>query len=68
MKSTTGKTDIGIFLIEHADKINEFYCERCSTNKKSKITVNWTNQEGLTKVICNGCYGYLLSKTQKNYQ
>ena len=28
------KTDIGISLLEHASIINEFYCDRCSTNKK----------------------------------
>ncbi len=62
------KSDIGIFLLERTDKINEFYCERCSTNKKSKTTVKWTNPEGLTKIICNGCYGLLLNKIQLDYQ
>ena len=53
------------FQLLRTDTIRAFYCVRCLTKKKSKITVNWTNQEGLTKMICNGCYGYLLSKTQK---
>ena len=59
------KADNGNFQFERTDAIREFYCERCCVNKKSKITVIWTNPEGLNKVICNGCYGLLLSKTPK---
>ena len=59
------KTDNGNFHFERTDTIREVYCERCCVNNKSKITVNWTNPESLNKVICNGCYGLLLSNTPK---
>jgi hypothetical protein len=58
------KTDNDHFQLIRTDTTREFYCERCLANKKSKITVNWINPVGVTKIICNGCYGYLLSKTK----
>jgi hypothetical protein len=60
------KTDNDNFQLIRTDTIHEFYCERCSVNKKSKTTVKWSNPEGITKTICNGCYGLLLSKIPKN--
>lgn len=41
----------------------EFFCFRCNTTKKSKIKVIWNTSEG-DKIICNGCYGLLISKTK----
>ena len=40
----------------------EFTCERCNSVKKSKIVVKWKLNNGITKTICNACYGNLLSK------
>ena len=60
------KTDKEHFQLIRTDTIHEFYCERCSVNKKSKTTVNWTNPEGVTLIICNGCYGLLLINTTKS--
>jgi hypothetical protein len=54
------------FQLIRTDTIREFYCVRCLANKKSKITVNWSNNpEGVTKIICNGCYGLLVSNSKK---
>jgi hypothetical protein len=42
------------------DKLHEFQCVRCQGQKKSKLVAvqggNWS------KLLCNGCYGLLLSK------
>jgi transcription elongation factor Elf1 len=56
------KNNIGEFVYKKAETAVEFYCERCQKKKKSKITVKWTDIENITKLICNGCYGLLLSK------
>ena len=41
-----------------------FYCFRCKSEKKSKLRAVWLTTEG-EKIICNGCYGYLMSKEKK---
>ncbi len=46
------------------DDIPSFYCFRCKSEKKSKLRVVWHTTEG-KKIICNGCYGYLLSGAKK---
>ena len=39
-----------------------FYCERCQSDKKSKLIGTWT-RDGVTVQVCNGCHGYLKSTT-----
>lgn len=38
------------------DESREFFCFRCKKNKKSKKYAEYVEQ-GVKKVICNGCYG-----------
>lgn len=64
MTTKTNKTEIGKFEYKRADKAEEFYCERCQKKKKTKITVKWTDKENNIKLICNSCYGLLLSKSK----
>jgi hypothetical protein len=49
--------DLQIFRLE---KHHTFLCHRCGMKKKSKLVAvqagNWSN------LLCNGCYGLLLSK------
>jgi hypothetical protein len=40
----------------------DFFCERCQTNKQAKVMVDWYNLNNEKKIICNGCYGFLLSQ------
>ena len=42
------------------EKISEFTCLRCKKNKVSKRVAIHKND--WSKQICNGCYGFLLSK------
>jgi len=53
-------------LLEYSkyENVIEYTCERCNSIKKSKIIVKWTDKMGIKKNICNGCYGFLLSKEQ----
>ena len=48
------------FIFQRSEKATEFYCSRCEKNKKAKNTAH--NAEDSSEVICNGCYGLLLSK------
>ena len=61
MKTKTVKKGQNVYYYSKDDTLREFYCERCEQNKKSKITVKWTHKEN-TQLICNACYGFLLSK------
>ena len=46
------------------DENIEFFCSRC---KKRKISKKYAQYQinGVTKKLCNGCYGNLLSKQNK---
>lgn len=46
------------------DESIEFFCSRC---KKRKISKKYAQYQinGVTKKLCNGCYGNLLSKQHK---
>ena len=61
MKTKTIKKNQDIFHYSRNENPVEFLCERCEQNKKSKTIVKWLTN-GKTKTICNGCYGYLMSK------
>lgn len=52
----------GILDYTKNENLIEFRCDRCNFEKKSKIVVKWKTNNGITKTICNGCYGLLLSK------
>jgi hypothetical protein len=42
----------------------DFFCFRCNVGKKAKLQATWATSQG-EKIICNGCYGLLLSKSKK---
>lgn len=56
------KTSQGTFIFSRGDHAIEFFCERCNSNKKSRIKVSHIGLDQSVKTICNGCYGYLLSR------
>jgi len=62
MKTKTIKFSQGTLNYSRNENSIEFHCGRCNSDKKSKIVVKWLTNEGITKIICNGCYGLLLSK------
>ena len=43
---------------------SEFTCARCKQVKTSKLRFAYT-EDGQTRYLCNGCYGFLMSKTDK---
>jgi hypothetical protein len=57
------KTATGTFYFHRGSNCVEFICERCEAAKKSKTQVRWVKPDGSESVICNGCYGCLLSKS-----
>ena len=62
MNTKPAKFSQGVLEYTRNDNSIEYTCERCNSVKKSKIVVKWKSNEGITKTICNGCYGNLLSK------
>ena len=46
------------------DTASEFTCARCGQVKVSKLRFAYT-ENGETRYICNGCYGFLMSKPDK---
>ena len=60
MKETT--TAEGVFIYNKQESSTDFLCQRCNSMKKAKIVVKWITTTGEEKTICNGCYGFLLSK------
>ncbi len=52
----------GPFLMRRLPERVEFVCDRCLQPKITKIQVQWTDpRTSQAKVICNGCYGRLMS-------
>lgn len=48
------------------EQAEAFFCFRCNCEKKSKLRFEWhTTQEG-SKIICNGCNGFLNSISRKS--
>jgi len=62
METKTTLFSQGVLRYIKKDTLTEFYCERCNSVKKSKITVQWENANKQIQLICNSCYGYLLQK------
>jgi hypothetical protein len=52
----------GLFEYTRHDDARQFTCARCQRTKTARIVVRWTDTAGTTGTICNGCYGYLLSR------
>lgn len=65
MNTKTTETKDGKFIYKRVNEAKEFYCERCEKTKKAKITVKWINFANDENLICNGCNGLLLSKTNQ---
>jgi hypothetical protein len=53
----------GVFVFQRHDEEQRFVCDRCLRPKVARIMVSWTMPAGVAKVICNGCYGRLVSTT-----
>lgn len=51
----------GKLLLTRSATAEEFHCGRCNTDKKAKLKATRTTAAG-EDVICNGCYGNILSK------
>jgi len=47
-------------LARHAER-RTFTCSRCGGQKKSALVAHWVAEP--KKLLCNGCYGFLLSKS-----
>jgi hypothetical protein len=50
--------DLQLFRLE---KLHEFLCVRCQETKKAKLVA--VQAGDWSKLLCNGCYGLLKSKT-----
>ena len=44
-----------------------FFCFRCNREKTAKLRFEWHTSQG-TKIICNGCHGFLTSITPKQWK
>jgi hypothetical protein len=53
----------GTFTLRRSPHNQTFVCDRCLRPKDAKIQVEWTDVHGHKKMICNGCYGRLVSGT-----
>jgi transcription elongation factor Elf1 len=62
MNIKTTKFSQGLLTFTRNEVNIDFTCVRCNSAKKSKIVVKWKDTTGQEKTICNGCYGFLLSK------
>lgn len=61
MSTRTTRSGHGTFEMTRHDSSLEFVCDRCLQPKITKVIVKWTAANGMTKSICNGCYGRLMS-------
>lgn len=55
----------GKLVLSRHKTIQTFFCERCESNKQAKVVVEWYNLNNEKKIICNGCYGFLLAQQKK---
>ena len=46
------------------DEATDFTCARCKKHKKSKKYAQF-KENGATKKICNGCYGFICAERKK---
>jgi len=55
------ESENGLQLVRNAE-VREFICSRCGGQKRSKLAAHWVAEP--EKPLCNGCYGWLLSKSR----
>lgn len=55
------QNELGTFIVLKQDKVTDFHCDECDKEKKSKSIIRHINKEGNARIICNACYGYLMS-------
>jgi hypothetical protein len=53
----------GLLQLTRGETHQEFVCGCCKKPKKSKVVVRWTPLRGARRIICNGCYGTLVSNS-----
>lgn len=53
------------FQLVRTAKAEPFHCARCDQDKKAKLTGRWIKPGGGIVVICNGCYGNILSREDR---
>ena len=61
MENNNQKFTKADFTFQKSQTAETFFFQRCNVSKISKIKVIWKSSSSIKK-ICNGCYGYLLSK------
>ena len=62
MSKGTIQTSVGDLTRFRLEVIEEFNCPRCHKDVKSKNRASWDKLDGTNDIICNGCYGEILSK------
>lgn len=55
------ESENGLQLVRNAE-LREFICSRCGGQKRSKLVAHRVAEP--KKLLCNGCYGFLLSKSR----
>lgn len=60
-KSKTSINEHGSFEITRGSESKNFVCDRCFKPKIAKVSVEWKDKQNNVKIICNGCYGRLVS-------
>lgn len=58
----TIQTSVGALTMSRSAAAEEFHCGRCNTDKKAKAKATWKKLDGTTAMMCNGCYGNVLSR------
>lgn len=60
-KPTVHTAEGDLTMVRH-DAAQEFHCGRCDTDKKAKNVARRVLPDGSADLICNGCYGNILSR------
>ena len=68
MNYKTIKNKQGTFQSTRYNMVQSFTCERCQSGKTAKVQVRWNQEDGVVKVICNGCYGFLCSQAKAKHK
>jgi len=55
------QNELGTFIVLKQDKATEFHCDECGKEKKSKNIIRHIDSNEKARIICNACYGYLMS-------
>lgn len=65
MDNKITETSLGKFIMTRTDKAEEFVCDCCNKPKKSKNKITLVQEGYIDKIICNGCYGFLVAESKK---